>query len=52
MIKTVHWVSITPNACGLYEHAKDQIRAERLAGIDSNAIDYRIVDGKEVVGKI
>jgi glycosyltransferase involved in cell wall biosynthesis len=51
-LKVAHWVGITPNACGLYEHAKDQIRAERLAGIDAQAIDYRIVDNKEVAGEI
>ena len=42
-MKIVHWVGITPNACGLYEHAKDQIAAERSVGIDSQAIDFRIV---------
>jgi glycosyltransferase involved in cell wall biosynthesis len=51
-MKILHWVGITPNACGLYEHAKDQIAAERMVGIDSQAIDFRIVDNKEIIGEI
>lgn len=51
-IKVAHWVGVTPNACGLYEHAKEQIKAERSVGIDAHAIDYRVVDNKEVVGEI
>lgn len=51
-MKVLHWVAITPNACGLYEHAKGQIKAERLAGINSQAIDYRFVDNKEFIGEI
>jgi len=51
-MKILHWVGLTPNACGLYEQAKDQIAAERSVGIDSQAIDFRIVDNKEIFGEI
>jgi hypothetical protein len=59
-MRIIHWVGITPNGCGLYEHAKDQIAAERSVGIDAQAVDYRIVpkttaEGvgeKESVGEI
>jgi glycosyltransferase involved in cell wall biosynthesis len=48
-IKVLHWVGVTPNACGLYEHAKDEVKVERSVGIDAQVIDFRIAKDKNGV---
>lgn len=41
-MRIVHFAPFAPNACGLYEAARDMIVADRLAGYESNLIDVGI----------
>lgn len=41
-MKIVHFAPFAPNACGLYEAARDMIVADRLAGHESNLIDIGV----------
>jgi len=44
-MKVTHFVSVTPNRCGLYATTKDLVLAERLVGIDSNVVNIVTKNG-------
>lgn len=46
-MKVVHFAPFAPNRCGLYEQARDIVRAERLVGIDSQFCDVGIPNGSK-----
>lgn len=51
-MKIVHFAPFGPNACGLYEAARDMIVADRQAGYDSELVDTgAVINGKYVNGQ-
>ena len=44
-VKIAHFAPFSPNACGMYEAARDFIRADRLAGRVSELVDVGGSDG-------
>jgi len=53
-MKIVHFAPFAPNACGLYEAARDMIVADLQAGHDSHLVDVGVTlnDGSHEEGKI
>lgn len=44
-MKIVHFVPFAPNACGLYEAARDMAVADFLSGHDSHVVDVGVTSG-------
>lgn len=52
-MQIVHFASFAPNACGLYEAARDMVIADRMQGHISDIVDvgYDLIDGTRSPGE-